>query len=416
MKNKILKKCYLVLRFCIGIIIFAFMTYGFLTLWDMFRTEISAFASYDLLKYRPNIEEDEPPYLDELLEINPDTAGWITMYGTNIDYPVMQGKTDMEYLNKKATGGYSATGSIFMSVLNKKDFSDKYTLLYGHHMSNGSMFGDIDKFKKKVFFYNYKHCRYKTDEGILIMQEKVYNLHVLAVLETNAYDSMIYNVNQNQKDFPKFLEYVKSHAMYYNNKLGETDKVLALSTCDDERVTGGRSILVCQMKHRTKPIPPRETEPLTPHRKAIGHPMAKAYWGLLNLVVLFFTVYGFLPLNVLFNDWSVKRKKVKKQKAKKSGDEFDEVIDAFFDNEVKESASNKSFFSFQNKKFCYVLMGFVVLLAVILFILTEDVHHPIQVADVYTIPQLVFLVIILMIRGKMEGISLKKIWRKTNAK
>ena len=87
-----------------GILMVSLGLYGVLMLWDTYRTEIKAFASYDLLQYRPNIEEDEPPYLDDLIKINPDVAGWVTIYGTNIDYPVMQGKDDKEYLNKDALG------------------------------------------------------------------------------------------------------------------------------------------------------------------------------------------------------------------------------------------------------------------------------------------------------------------------
>ena len=123
-----------------------FMFYGLLMLWDMYRTEIRAFASYDLLQYRPNVEENEPPYLDDLILINPDTRAWLTIYGTNIDYPVMQGKDDMEYLNKDVYGKFSITGSIYESYKYPKDFSAPYTLIYGHHMANGSMFGDIEKF------------------------------------------------------------------------------------------------------------------------------------------------------------------------------------------------------------------------------------------------------------------------------
>ena len=181
-----------------------FFLYGILMMWDMYRTEIQAFATYDLMQYRPNIEEYEPPYLDELLEINKDTTGWITIYNTNIDYPIMQGKDDLEYLNKDVYGKFSISGSIFMAYQNAKDFSDPYILLYGHHMENGSMFGDVLKFKNKEFFD-------KNTKGVLILPEKVYDLKVMAVLETNAYDHNIYLIPQSFLSSNFFFSFSKNY-------------------------------------------------------------------------------------------------------------------------------------------------------------------------------------------------------------
>ena len=57
------------------------------------------------------------------MAINKDVAGWITIDDTHIDYPVVQGKDDMEYINKDVYGEFSLSGSIFLSCMNKKDFS-----------------------------------------------------------------------------------------------------------------------------------------------------------------------------------------------------------------------------------------------------------------------------------------------------
>lgn len=268
-----------------------FGLYGTLMLWDAFRTEINAFASYDLLQYRPNIEEDEPPYLDDLIKINPDTAGWVTIYGTNIDYPVVQGKDDKEYLNKDALGKYSVSGSIFMSCLNSKGFSDPYTLLYGHHMDNGSMFGDLDKFRDdEAFFYNKSNKRFTNDEeGVLIMQDRVWNLKVLAVIETSAYDHAIYRSDKEKTDIVPLLDYIEQKAKYTRN-VGQIDKILALSTCMSA-TSYDRTVLICKMEVRTDPLPLREEEPLTTHRKAVGHPMAGAYWSLVDAVIFLCGLY-----------------------------------------------------------------------------------------------------------------------------
>ena len=70
---------------------------------------------------------------------------WITIDNTHIDYPVLQGKDDMEYVNKDPFGEFALSGSIFLSTKNASDFSDVYNMTYGHHMENGAMFGDLTK-------------------------------------------------------------------------------------------------------------------------------------------------------------------------------------------------------------------------------------------------------------------------------
>lgn len=351
MLDRITNAGFLLIRIVSGILAVIFAIYALFTLWDMYRTEIKAFASYDLLKYRPNIEEEEPPYLDDLLEINPDTAGWVTIYGTNIDYPVMKGRNDNEYLNKSATGEYTVSGSVFMSQLNSKDFSDPYTLLYAHHMENGSMFGDIDKFRNdEDFFYNKANKRFKKDEGVLIMQEMVWNLKVFAVMETSAYNELLYRADKAQTEIPGLIEYAKNEAVYFR-EVGDIDKVLALSTCASS-ATYGRYVLLCSMEKRTDPLPTREEEPLTPHRKAMGHPMAGAYWALMNLACLLTTIICALRAIITKERISLLRKK------------------------------NRRILKIS------VLELMLAITSLLIFILTEDMHKPIRMTDAWTLPMI----------------------------
>ena len=94
------------------------------------------------LKYKPvagsGMSEDAP--------ITEDMVAWITIDGTNIDYPVMQAADNMKYLNLNPYGEYSLSGSIFLDSRNSADFSDDYSILYGHHMEYGVMFGALDEF------------------------------------------------------------------------------------------------------------------------------------------------------------------------------------------------------------------------------------------------------------------------------
>lgn len=326
-----------------GILAAIFLVYGLLMLWDMYRTEIKAFASYDLMKYRPNIEENEPPYLDDLVEINPETAAWLTIYNTNIDYPVMQGKDDIDYLNKDVYGNFSISGSIFMATRNAKDFSDPYTMVYGHHMENGSMFGDILKFKEKKFFD-------KNDTGVLIMSSKVYDLKIMACVETNAYDTEFYRSAKTADEIPAFMTYCKNKAKFYREF--EHEKLLALSTCDNA-TTSGRTILICAMTTRTDPLPDREYGEPIPHREPVGHPMAGAYWALVNFLILLTTLYF-----VLKAAW-IKRRPSKP----------------------------------------LLIETLIAVISVLLFVFTEDMHKPIQMVDIYT-PFMIILLFAAWFVGK----------------
>ena len=71
---------------------------------------------------------------------NPDVVGWIYSPDTVINYPVMKGETNDTYLHTMLNGQYNSSGSIFMDYRNNPDLSDYVTILYGHHMKNGSMF------------------------------------------------------------------------------------------------------------------------------------------------------------------------------------------------------------------------------------------------------------------------------------
>ena len=88
--------------------------------------------------------------LDMMLAINPDVRGWLTIDGTHVDYPIVQGEDDMEYVNKGVYGEFSLSGTIFLDSENTSDFSDCYNLLFGHHMANGAMFGDVVRFTDRT--------------------------------------------------------------------------------------------------------------------------------------------------------------------------------------------------------------------------------------------------------------------------
>ena len=115
-------------------------------LWDNSRVYAAADnVQAGLLAFKPRPQEDNSLSFGQLRDINPDVCGWLTLDGTAIDYPVVQGESNFTYLNTDVYGSFALAGSIFLDVDCDADFSGRYSLLYGHHMENGRMFGDLDK-------------------------------------------------------------------------------------------------------------------------------------------------------------------------------------------------------------------------------------------------------------------------------
>ena len=86
---------------------------------------------------------------DSLKALNPDVVGWIYSADTQINYPVLLGEDNSEYLHHMVNGEYNSAGSIFMDCRNKPDLSDFNTILYGHHMKNGSMFASLHQYTEQ---------------------------------------------------------------------------------------------------------------------------------------------------------------------------------------------------------------------------------------------------------------------------
>ena len=103
--------------------------------------------------------ESEEPLINNPIDFaawqaeNPDIYAWIVVPGTPIDYPVLQREGDeLYYLRRDYKGNYYYPGCIFSQSLNKKDFSDPNTLLYGHNTFDGTFFGPLHSFEDESFF------------------------------------------------------------------------------------------------------------------------------------------------------------------------------------------------------------------------------------------------------------------------
>ena len=149
----------------------------------------------------------------------------------------MQGKDELEYANKNVQGDFSFTGSIYLSAYNSPDFSDAYNLIYGHHVDNGSMFGDLDLFLKEGFLENHRI-------GYLITEDVAYKLNFFAVAETNAYNRDFYRPWEiSEGRLSSQVRKIENIAEYFIDGVANGDThLVALSTCTDGQ-SYGRIIL-----------------------------------------------------------------------------------------------------------------------------------------------------------------------------
>ncbi|MDO4616159.1 MAG: class B sortase [Lachnospiraceae bacterium] len=197
--------------FLLCLCLFFVGTYG---LYDSFLIVHQA-NDDSILKYKPGSEDDIPEQ-----KISGNMTAWLTLEGTEIDDPVMQGEDNFEYLNKNPYGEYSLAGSIYLDSRNSPDYSDEYSLLYGHHMENSAMFGDLDLYRQEKFFREYT-------EGTLTVGDEVRKITVIAVLNVSATDPVIFSPENRTKE--EILDKIRRDHMYYRQAEGE--QLIAFSTC-----------------------------------------------------------------------------------------------------------------------------------------------------------------------------------------
>lgn len=210
------------------------LLYGIYAIWDTAQVDRQAETSvYET--YRPT--EDELSFA-ELQKLNPDVFGWLTVYGTNIDYPLVQGKENSTYVNRDVKGNFSLSGSLFLDSRNDKSFQDVNHIIYGHHMEKERMFGGLAAFSDKKYFETHEN-------GALYYDGKWHGITFFAFLHADAYDTVLYNTQIcEESDRKSYLSYVKEHAMQYREiPLGADDRYVTLSTCTSDS-TNGRHLLV----------------------------------------------------------------------------------------------------------------------------------------------------------------------------
>lgn len=173
------------------------------------------------LKFKPGVEEENGAVSES--PITSDMVGWITMDDTNIDYPIMQGEDNTAYLNKDPYGKFSLSGSIFLDSRNNSAFTDEYSLIYGHHMEYGVMFGALDDYLDEDYLNSHRHGQLLVGRDGKVM----YELEAFYAMSADAKDDFIFN----PENYEELYSFLREKGMDINHR------VLCLSTCAGDTST-----------------------------------------------------------------------------------------------------------------------------------------------------------------------------------
>ena len=179
-----------------------------------------------------NIENQEERKIDinKIYEENKDIVGWLKIDNTTINYPIMQNINDPNYyLRRDFYKNYSSYGTPYMAK--QCNLNSDNIVIYGHHMKNNKMFGELEKYKSKDFYNNHKIITFTT-------LEKEYSYEIFAVFKTTVYTKNTFryyeNINfENKKMYNDFINICKDKSLYQTGiEIKDKEKLITLSTCE----------------------------------------------------------------------------------------------------------------------------------------------------------------------------------------
>ena len=220
------------------------------------HTEISVISQTTVPpETEPTVTETEPPPLvvlenmEQLVEMNPDVAGWLTVANTNIDNVVLQTTDNDYYMDKDFYGNRNIAGQLFVDyrcIIN--DYNNKQSdniIIYGHNQADGTMFGTLKKYKiKKQSTGNFSFYQHNpTFKFSNLYEEYTYKIIAIFVIEvepSQTRDGVIFDYHNyvkfaGERNFDKFKENIlKRTAVNTGVDFDENDKFMTLSTCSNE--------------------------------------------------------------------------------------------------------------------------------------------------------------------------------------
>ncbi|MDR1800235.1 MAG: class B sortase [Lachnospiraceae bacterium] len=165
---------------------------------------------------------------EELLKINGDTIAWIKFdpEPSIINYPVVQGADNSQYLHQTFSANENTLGAIFMDMHNDKNFNDRNTIIYGHRMKDGSMFRHLQDYDSKEFWEANQYFYIYTPDN----RELTYHIYSMGEVRDTS-DTYRYEFVSDE-EYAAFIQMTKQVSLY-DTGITPTldDKVVTLSTC-----------------------------------------------------------------------------------------------------------------------------------------------------------------------------------------
>lgn len=162
---------------------------------------------------------------DELKKINEHFTGWIYYEPLELSYPIVRGNDNDYYTHYTFENEQNSSGAIFLDFLNKPDFSNYNTIIYGHNMRNGTMFGTLKQ------LLNDTSIQEENPYFYVFTENKAYMYEIFAVYVTTA-DSHTYDLIEDEEQQSIYLDYIKGCATWLSDiEVTESDRIATLSTC-----------------------------------------------------------------------------------------------------------------------------------------------------------------------------------------
>ncbi len=336
-------------------------------LWDTHQMLAAADAN-NYQTYKPTNEETKS--FEDFRAMNNDVIGWLTIYDSTIDYPVLRSpNSNDDYLSKNPEGDWEGSGSLFLDHNNKADFSDFNTIIFGHHMAGPAMFGEIDEFLNKDYFDKHEYANLFYSEGGLQMvqnngttglqyeflnyQGRNHGVQIFAMIQADGHDSAIYSVpsttvEAKQATLQKIADYA---VMARNLQTGETrqlgkagaaaptktdsidpsffgvtqnDHIVLMSTCSAD-ITNGRFVICGKILDSEVPNPFPEEEK---EQRVLGIDVGKVLDTMLKLPLwqwILLIILLIILLGLLYYAERYRLKKKKERKLRKQAEEAKET-------------------------------------------------------------------------------------------
>ncbi|MCC8101660.1 MAG: class B sortase [Clostridiales bacterium] len=172
-----------------------------------------------------------PIDFESLKEVNSDIVGWLKIRAIDLSYPVVQGEDHDYYLHQSFEQEYLFAGCLFVNYENNSDFSDQNTVIYGHNMKNGSMFGSLKKLRDEDVFSKSKYFWIFTED--IIYQYRIFSARVVNSV------GQTYQIVFSEEEFEEFLTTAMENSEVDNSTVSVSteDKVVTLSTCTGDSST-----------------------------------------------------------------------------------------------------------------------------------------------------------------------------------